>query len=335
MVHGRLVHIWQPVALVLLGLVATQLSIVCSTEHVDIFEQFENENATVQAPKEDAIEEDSEEVQTKQPTSCVEDVLPTDPVVLNEKLEKELEPPPAAVLQQPPNLAEMFTKLSSGFLSPNIFRIGENVKQLLVGIKQKVQAYGRSAVAKFEQLRHQAVQRVKQKMDEVNAKVRERFENEFVEYRDVCLPDENSCMKLLHSRIEQYEEELRQNMDQCTDRFAEELAKQRQSVDQAQRMMDGPFRKIDDCLDRDAGLGRSFLTCVGGAMANLAKAVTAAQERLTQQMRKVSGQLTERVDKYDQCVVKRHRLLERSERQLSESAKGCLKKQQTQPEAFF
>uniref|UniRef100_A0A182F769 Secreted protein n=1 Tax=Anopheles albimanus TaxID=7167 RepID=A0A182F769_ANOAL len=332
-----MVHIWQPVLLLLLGLIAT-LSTVRSTEHVDIFEQFENENATIQEGKNVTEEADpDDEVQTQQPTSCVEDVLPSDPVVMNEKLEKELEPPAAgsAELQKPPNLPEMFTKLSSGFLSPNIFRIGENVKKLLIGIREKVQSYGRSAVAKFEQLRHQAVQRVKQKMDEVNAKVRERFENEFVEYRDVCLPDENSCMKLLQARIGQYEEELRQNMEQCNDRFAEELAKQRQSVDEAQRMMDGPFRKIDNCLDRDAGLGRSFLTCVGSAMGNLAKGVTAAQERLTQQMRKVSGQLTERVDKYDQCVVKRRRLLEQSERQLSESAKGCLKKQQTQPEDFF
>uniref|UniRef100_A0A2M3YW57 Putative secreted protein n=1 Tax=Anopheles nuneztovari TaxID=30067 RepID=A0A2M3YW57_9DIPT len=335
MVHG---HIWQPVPvfLVLLGLIAT-LSVVCSTEHVDIFEQFENENATAPEGK-NGSDSGSEEVQTKQPTSCVEDVLPTDPVVMNDKLEKELEPPGApgaGVLQEPPNLSEMFTQLSSGFLSPNIFRIGENVKKMLKGIKEKVQGYGRSAVAKFEQQRHQAVQRVKQKMDEVNTKVREEFENEFVEYRDVCLPDENTCMKLLQARIGQYEEELRQNMEQCNDRFAEDLAKQRESVDQAQRMMDGPFRKIDDCLDRDAGLGRSFLTCVGGAMANLAKAVTAAQDRLTQQMRKVSGQLTERVDKYDQCVVKRRRLLEQSEKKLSESAKGCLKKQQTQPEDFF
>uniref|UniRef100_A0A2M3YX43 Secreted protein n=1 Tax=Anopheles braziliensis TaxID=58242 RepID=A0A2M3YX43_9DIPT len=331
MVHG---HFWQPVLVVLVVLLVT-LSTVCSTEHVDIFEQFQNENATVPAEKEVTEEAGSDEVQTEQPTSCVEDVLPTDPIVLNEKLEKELEPPAAVKLQEPPNLPEMFTKLSSGFLSPNVFRIGENVKKLLIGIKEKVLSYGRSAVAKFEQLRYQAVQRVKQKIDEVNAKVRERFENEFVEYRDVCLPDENSCMKLLHDRIERYEEELRQNMEHCNDRFAEELAKQRQSVDQAQRMLDGPFRKIDNCLDRDAGLGRSFLTCVGGAMANLAKGVTAAQDRLTQVMRKVSGQLTERVDKYDHCVVKRRRLLERSEKQLSESAKGCLKKQQTQPEAFF
>uniref|UniRef100_A0A2M3ZXV7 Putative secreted protein n=2 Tax=Anopheles triannulatus TaxID=58253 RepID=A0A2M3ZXV7_9DIPT len=329
-------HIWQPVLLLgLLGLIATLLT-VAGTEHVDIFEQFENENVTAVGQKE-APEDGSDEVETQQPTSCVEDVLPSEPVVMSEKLEQELEPPVPGgeEFQQPPNLPEMFNKLSSGFLSPNIFRIGENVKKLLVGIKEKVQSYGRSAVAKFEQLRHQAVQRVKQKVDEVNAKVREWFENEFVEYRDVCLPDENSCMKLLQARIGQYEEELRQNMDQCNDRFAEELAKQRQSVDQAQRMMDGPFRKIDNCLDRDAGLGRSFLTCVGGAMANLVKGVTEAQDRLTQQMRKVSGQLSARVDKYDQCVVKRRRLLEQNERQLTESAKGCLKKQQTQPEDFF
>uniref|UniRef100_A0A2M4DQK6 Putative secreted protein n=1 Tax=Anopheles darlingi TaxID=43151 RepID=A0A2M4DQK6_ANODA len=333
MVHGH--HFWH---LVLLGLIATLVTI-SSTEHVDIFEQFENANATTQKGKDVMNEEEgSEEVHTMQPTSCVEDVLPTDPVVMNEKLEHELEPPSAPggeKLHEPPNLPEMFNKLSSGFLSPNIFRIAENVKKLLIGIKEKVQGYGRSAVAKFEQLRHQAVQRVKQKMDEINTSVRKRFENEFVEYRDVCLPDENRCMKLLHSRIEQYEEELRQNMEQCNDRFAEDLAKQRQSVDQAQRSMNGPFRKIDDCLDRDAGLGRSFLTCVGSAMANLAKGVTEAQDRLTQEMRKVSGQLTERVDKYDQCVVKRRRLLEQNEKQLTESAKACLKKQQTIPEDFF
>ncbi|XP_052866585.1 uncharacterized protein LOC128272756 [Anopheles cruzii] len=320
--------------LLLGGLMSLPL-IVLSNKHVDIFEQFGQQNATVSdAP----MKGDAESLPTPSPNSCVEDVLPSEPVELNEKLEKELEPPSEPPQQQdiaPPNVAQMLEGASPGF-SPNIVAVVQQVRKVLTAIKDKLQAYAKSLVAKFEHQRHRAMGSVKAKMDGLNAKIKSRLENEFVEYKDVCLPDQNKCMKQLQQDVERYEGQMRTNVDQCNDQLAEELAKQRQSVNEAQQLMDGPNRKIEGCLDTDAGVGRSFIGCAASVMSNLAKVATQTQERFTGRMRKLTDQLAQRVDKHDKCVVKRHQLLNRSERELTDSAKKCLRKQaQKQPESFF
>ncbi|XP_058058930.1 uncharacterized protein LOC131209805 [Anopheles bellator] len=329
------VRSWHTVVLLLLG-GSMSLPVVLSNKHVDIFEQFGQQNATV---TDASTKGDAENLPTPSPNSCVEDVLPSEPVELNEKLEKELEPPSEPPQQQdiaPPNVAQMLEGASPGF-SPNIVAMVQKVRKVLTAIKDKLQAYAKGLVAKFEHQRHQAMGRVKQKMDALNAKIKSRFENEFVEYKDVCLPDQNKCMKQLQQDVERYEEQMRTNVDQCNDQLAEELAKQRQSVNDAQQLMDEPNRKIEGCLDTDAGVGRSFIGCAASLTSNLAKVATKTQERFTAQMRKLTDQLAQRVDKHDKCVVKRHQLLNRSERELTDSAKKCLRKQQqqTQPESFF
>uniref|UniRef100_A0A182JEP8 Uncharacterized protein n=1 Tax=Anopheles atroparvus TaxID=41427 RepID=A0A182JEP8_ANOAO len=328
--HGTCFRLVLPLVLM--------LPVVKGVKHVDIFKQFQDgsydERQNSSEPTGDSEEHGA--IRTEQPTSCVEDVLPSDPLELHEKLEEESEPPNATLRNlAAPNLTEMFGQLTTGFLSPNLWRIGENVRTVLGGIRSSIGAYVNDTVARFEHERYRMMSAVRRKVDQLNERIRSRFESEFVEYRDVCLPDESKCMQLLHAQIEQYEQRLRANVDECHDRLAEELAHQRQKVDEAQRLMDGPFRTIDRCLDRDAGVGRSFLACTGSAVSNLAKLATQQLRSFVATVGKVSGALERRVDKFDKCVVKRHQLMQQNERQVSASVKGCFGKQRSQPDNFF
>lgn len=313
---------------------------VTGVKHVDIFQQFEdgsyNDQSNGTTPGDSGEFGGEGNVRTEQPKSCVEDVLPSDPLELHEKLEEETEPPKATVRHlAAPDLAGMFSQLATGFLSPNLLRIGENVRKVLGGVRDSIQAYVDDTVAKFEHARYRMMTAVRRKVDQLNERIRAFWESEFVEYRDVCLPDESKCMRLLHTQLEQYEQRLRANVDECHDRLAEELAKQRAQVDEAQRKMDGPFRKIDRCLDRDAGFGRAFLACTGSAVSNLAKGVTGALRSFAATMDKMSGVLERRVDKFDKCVAQRHQLMNQNEREVSGTVKECFAKQQSVPEDFF
>ena len=279
---------------------------------------------------------DEEDIRTEQPTSCVEEVLPTDPLELHEKLENETDIPRMVVQNiSRPNLGELFQKLTTGFFSLNLFQIGQHVRGVLVSIKSRMMAYTNDAVAKFEHLRHRTMRAVKRKMDELNEQIRTYFQNEFVEYRDVCLPDEDHCMKLLHAQIDQYEQRLRTNVEECHDKLADHLAEQRREIDAAQQLMGEPYRKMDGCLNRDAGFGRSFLACSGSAVSNLAQLTTASMQSFADRMTFLSSKFTRRVDKFEKCVVKRRQLMKQNEREVVEKSKSCFKKQQSQPEAFF
>lgn len=279
---------------------------------------------------------DEEDIRTEQPTSCVEEVLPTDPLELHEKLENETDIPRMVVQNiSRPNLGELFQKLTTGFFSLNLFQIGQHVRGVLVSIKSRMMAYTNDAVAKFEHLRHRTMRAVKRKMDELNEQIRTYFQNEFVEYRDVCLPDEDHCMKLLHAQIDQYEQRLRTNVEECHDKLADHLAEQRREIDAAQQLMGEPYRKMDGCLNRDAGFGRSFLACSGSAVSNLAQLTTASMQSFADRMTFLSSKFTRRVDKFEKCVVKRRQLMNQNEREVVEKSKSCFKKQQSQPEAFF
>ncbi|XP_053671078.1 uncharacterized protein LOC128721359 [Anopheles nili] len=313
---------------------------VTGAQHVDIFQQFrdgsyrEHERARAGL---NGSEEELDDIRTEAPTSCVEDVLPSDPLELHEKLEQELEPPPVKPQNLPlPDLRDLFSQLTSGLFGANLFRIGNHVRALLTGIKGRVHSYVNDTIAKLEHQRHRAMTSMRHKMTELNDQIQQRFSDEFVEYRDVCLPDEDQCMRLLHTQIEQYEHRLRANVDQCHDRLAEALARQRQDMAKAQQQLqDGSLRKLEGCLDPDAGIGRSLLACTGGAMANLGKLITGALETFTSKMSQLSGSFARRVDKYDQCVVKRRKLLQQNERELSAMVKGCFERQRSKPDEFF
>uniref|UniRef100_A0A182KAN0 Protein TsetseEP domain-containing protein n=1 Tax=Anopheles christyi TaxID=43041 RepID=A0A182KAN0_9DIPT len=327
--------LWLVAALALGLMVLPQ---VTSVKHVDIFQQFHDgsyeESQKSSAGSLDGPEED--DIRTEQPSSCVEDVLPTDPLELHEKLENETVHPQMAVQNvSQPNLGELFQKLTTGFFSLNLFQIGQHVRGVLVSIKSRMVAYTNDAIAKFEHLRHRTMRAVKRKVDETNEQIRTYFQNEFVEYRDVCLPDEDYCMKVLHSQIEQYEQRLRTNVEECHDKLAQHLAEQRREIDEAQQLMSEPYRRMDGCLNRDAGFGRSFLACSGSAVANLAKLTTEAMQSFANRMTFLSGTFTQRVNKFEKCVVKRRQLMKQNEREVTEKAKSCFEKQQSQPEAFF
>uniref|UniRef100_A0A182NCN0 Uncharacterized protein n=1 Tax=Anopheles dirus TaxID=7168 RepID=A0A182NCN0_9DIPT len=312
---------------------------VTGAKHVDIFQQFqdgsykEHQRAERDEPEQ---EDDQDTLRTEQPTSCVEDVLPTDPLELHEKLENETAVPEAPVQDvPPPNLSELFTKLTQGIFHTSLFQIGQKVRDLLGTVRQRLQAYTNATVVRFEHQRHRAMSAVQRKVDEVNGRIRAYFQNEFVEYRDVCLPDANRCMQLLHTQIDQYEHRLRANVDECHDKLAQHLAKQRREVDEAQQLMNGPYRRMDSCLNRDAGFGRSFLACSGSAVSNLAKLTTESVDAFANRMRDLSDAFARRVDKFEKCVVKRRQLLRQNEREVSTRVKGCFAKQQSDPENFF
>ncbi|XP_050070489.1 uncharacterized protein LOC126558508 [Anopheles maculipalpis] len=329
--------VWLVVALVV-TLELMVLPQVTGAKHVDIFEQFSDGSyeKNQKAHEREDLSDDDEDIRTEQPTSCVEEVLPTDPLELHEKLENETVRPLMEVQNiTQPNLSEMFAKLRTGIFSVNLFQIGQQVRSVLTMVKDHMQAYVRDTIAKFEHLRHKTMRSVKRKVDEINEQIRNHFQNEFVEYRDVCLPDENHCMQLLHSQIDQYERQLRENVDECHDKLAEHLAKQRREIDEAQQLMNGPYSRMNDCLDRDAGFGRSFLACTGGAVANLAKGTTDALQRFANKMTYLSSRFTQHVNKFEKCVVRRRQLLNKNEREVSEKVKSCFKRQQSQPEAFF
>uniref|UniRef100_A0A182UEU8 Protein TsetseEP domain-containing protein n=1 Tax=Anopheles melas TaxID=34690 RepID=A0A182UEU8_9DIPT len=327
--------VWVVAALAL-GL--TVLPQVTGVKHVDIFQQFNDGSFEASQKSSDGSPDplDEEDIGTEQPTSCVEEVLPTDPLELHEKLENETDIPRMVVQNiSRPNLGELFQKLTTGFFSLNLFQIGQHVRGVLVSIKSRMMAYTNDAVAKFEHLRHRTMRAVKRKMDELNEQIRTYFQNEFVEYRDVCLPDEDHCMKLLHAQIDQYEQRLRTNVEECHDKLADHLAEQRREIDAAQQLMGEPYRKMDGCLNRDAGFGRSFLACSGSAVANLAQLTTASMQSFADRMTFLSSKFTRRVDKFEKCVVKRRQLMKQNEREVVEKSKSCFKKQQSQPEAFF
>ncbi|XP_041762109.1 uncharacterized protein LOC121588350 [Anopheles merus] len=327
--------VWVAAALAL-GL--TVLPQVTGVKHVDIFQQFNDGSFEASQKSSDGSLDplDEEDIRTEQPTSCVEEVLPTDPLELHEKLENETDIPRMVVQNiSRPNLGELFQKLTTGFFSLNLFQIGQHVRGVLVSIKSRMMAYTNDAVAKFEHLRHRTMRAVKRKMDELNEQIRTYFQNEFVEYRDVCLPDEDHCMKLLHAQIDQYEQRLRTNVEECHDKLADHLAEQRREIDAAQQLMAEPYRKMDGCLNRDAGFGRSFLACSGSAVANLAQLTTASMQSFADRMTFLSSKFTRRVDKFEKCVVKRRQLMKQNEREVVEKSKSCFKKQQSQPEAFF
>lgn len=327
--------VWLVTALAL-GLMV--LPRVSGAKHVDIFQQFNDGSykENQKSPKGEFDDSEEEDIRTEQPMSCVEDVLPTDPLELHEKLQNETERPHAAVQNiSQPNLTELFGKLKSGFFSINLLQIGQHVRGVMASVKDRMQAYVADTTAKFEQLRHQTMNAVKRKVEEINEQIRNYFQNEFVEYRDVCLPDENHCMQLLHTQIEQYEHRLRTNVDECHDKLAEHLAKQRREIDEAQQLMNGPYSRMDNCLNRDAGFGRSFLACTGGAVANLAKLTTETMQSFTNRMTHLSGVFTQRVNKFEKCVVQRRQLMKENEREVSQKTKTCFSKQQSQPEAFF
>uniref|UniRef100_A0A182W321 Secreted protein n=1 Tax=Anopheles minimus TaxID=112268 RepID=A0A182W321_9DIPT len=325
--------VWLVTALAL-GLIV--LPRVTGAKHVDIFQQFNDGSYKEKSANRELEDSEEEDIRTEQPMSCVEDVLPTDPLELHEKLENETDRPHMAVQNiSQPNLTELFGKLKSGFFSVNLLQIGQHVRGVLAGIKDRMQAYVADTTAKFEHRRHQTMNAVKRKVDEINEQIRNYFQNEFVEYRDVCLPDENHCMQLLHTQIEQYEHRLRTNVDECHDKLAEHLAEQRREIDEAQQLMKGPYSRMDNCLNRDAGFGRSFLACTGGAVANLAKLTTETMQSFANKMTHLSGVFTQRVNKFEKCVVKRRQLMKENEREVAQKTKGCFKKQQSQPEAFF
>ncbi|XP_313612.2 uncharacterized protein LOC1274481 [Anopheles gambiae] len=327
--------VWVAAALAL-GL--TVLPQVTGVKHVDIFQQFNDGSFEASQKSSDGSLDplDEEDIRTEQPTSCVEEVLPTDPLELHEKLENETDIPRMVVQNiSRPNLGELFQKLTTGFFSLNLFQIGQHVRGVLVSIKSRMMAYTNDAVAKFEHLRHRTMRAVKRKMDELNEQIRTYFQNEFVEYRDVCLPDEDHCMKLLHAQIDQYEQRLRTNVEECHDKLADHLAEQRREIDAAQQLMGEPYRKMDGCLNRDAGFGRSFLACSGSAVSNLAQLTTASMQSFADRMTFLSSKFTRRVDKFEKCVVKRRQLMKQNEREVVEKSKSCFKKQQSQPEAFF
>uniref|UniRef100_A0A182Q210 Uncharacterized protein n=1 Tax=Anopheles farauti TaxID=69004 RepID=A0A182Q210_9DIPT len=327
---------------VLVMLEVIVLQPVTGAKHVDIFQQFEDGSykANQQSSRDELDTSENEDdlgsLRTEQPSSCVEDVLPTDPLELHEKLENETVVPQTTVKNvSQPNLSEMFSSLTQGFFNTNIFRIGGHVREVLVSIKNRVQTYTNDTIAKLDHLRHQAMSAVKRKVDEVNGQVRDHFRNEFVEYRNVCLPDDNRCMQLLHAQIEQYEQRLRENMDRCHDKLAEHLAAQRREVNEAQKLMNGPYNRMNNCLNRDAGFGRSFLACTGGAVANLAKLTTESMQSFANKMKHLSDKFSTRVDKFEKCVVERRQLLQQNERDVSRKVKGCFVKQQSEPENFF
>ncbi|XP_053659298.1 uncharacterized protein LOC128708348 [Anopheles marshallii] len=321
-----------------LALASLVLPRVTGVKHVDIFQQFSDGSyqENQKSSREALDDSDEDDIRTEQPMSCVEDVLPTNPIELHEKLENETDRPhvPVQNISQP-NLSELFGKLKSGFFSANLFQIGQHVRGVLVGIKERMQAYVADTTAKFEHRRHQTMNAVKRKVDEINEQIRNYFQNEFVEYRDVCLPDENHCMQLLHTQVDQYEHRLRTNGDECHDKLAEHLAKQRREIDEAQQLLNGPYSRMDNCLNRDAGFGRSFLACSGGAVANLAKLTTETMQSFANRMTHLSGVFTQRVNKFEKCVVQRRQLMKQNEREVSQKMKNCFRKQQSQPEAFF
>ncbi|XP_035902983.1 uncharacterized protein LOC118507878 [Anopheles stephensi] len=330
--------VWLVGALAVLVLELMVLPQVTGAKHVDIFQQFSDgsyeENQKAREQRDQSDEED--DIRTEQPTSCVEEVLPTDPLELHEKLENETVRPLLEVQNiSQPNLGEMFSKLRSGIFSINLLQIGQHVRSVLTLVKDRMQAYVRDTTVKFEHLRHEAMSSVKRKVDEINGQIRSYFQNEFVEYRDVCLPDKNHCMQLLHTEIDQYERRLRENVDECHDKLAEHLDNQRREIDEAQQLMNGPYSTMNNCLDRDAGYGRSFLACTGGAVANLAKGTTEALQRFANKMTHLSSRFSQQVNKFEKCVVRRRQLLHKTEREVPEKVKSCFKKQQSLPEAFF
>lgn len=327
--------VWLVTALALTLMVLPRAT---GVKHVDIFQQFNDGSylENLKSANGPLDESDEEDIRTEQPMSCVEDVLPTDPLELHEKLENETVRPHEAVRNiSQPNLAELFGKLKSGFFSVNLLQIGQHVRGVVASIKDRMQAYVADTRAKFEHHRHQTMNAVKRKVDEINEQIRNYFQNEFVEYRDVCLPDENHCMQLLHTQIDQYEHKLRTNVDECHDKLAEHLAKQRREIDEAQQLMKEPYSKMNNCLNRDAGFGRSFLACTGGAVANLAKLTTDTMQSFANRMTHLSSVFTQRVNKFEKCVVQRRQLMQKNEREVSQKMKNCFRKQQSQPEAFF
>lgn len=278
----------------------------------------------------DIAESEIGELDESLPT-CVSDVYPKDSIQFDGKLFslESINSTIRAIPKAPPmpDLTQTWSRFTNMFQLPRISEMGQELKTIIDEYRAVAQLYTNQWMG-FVKQRHQAsMAKVHATVTEINKKIHDSFANHLEEFRDVCLPDSNTCLQSIQKGITSYEQRLNENVAACR-MFAKRQVDQHEAwIERERSLLERPFLRVEDCFAAGR-VGISLVSCVGNMVGNVAKVATDGMNRFSGAMANVSDSLTVRLGKFQECVVNRKKLLDRGQERIAEHARGCLQKQQ-------
>lgn len=267
-------------------------------------------------------------------TMCVEDVFSADTIALKEEPAGALGRIQTALSELPlqPPIEEITTllgRLPDLFQIHNLGQVSRGLRNVLNDTQTIVRGFMQQWLGYFDNRRREAMQDVRRVVDSTNSQISEFFNNHLEEFKDVCLPDTNKCLESIHRNLDTYSGKVNQNMEACERFKNRQLDQHQQLVNNAKKLLERPFLAIRDCF-RSGQLISSLVSCVGNLMGNVFKTITDGVTTFSGAMQSASNSLTDRLGKFEQCVVERKKLLDDGQRAIAEKAAKCLEKARDQ-----
>uniref|UniRef100_T1E2T0 Gsg5 type mucin n=1 Tax=Psorophora albipes TaxID=869069 RepID=T1E2T0_9DIPT len=286
-----------------------------------------------EAPEEETDEPKGLE-EEEGPKTCVHDVYPVEPIKLDgsfdlkHQVQKAMGDIPA--VPPMPSLTDISRQLANVFQLPRFSEMGAELKSMVQQYRAVVEVYVKQWMAVLNKRRTEAVTKMKAQVQEQNDKIRQFFSNQLDEYKDMCLPDSNKCLQSIQKNLESYNLRVHNNVAACN-RFARrQLDQHAEWVENERKLLERPFLKIEGCFEK-GHIHSSVASCVGNMISNVVKSATDGMKRFSDSMGKVSDSLTDRMGKFQECVVNRKKLLDNGQNRIADKAQECLGKQ-TQPD---
>lgn len=278
----------------------------------------------------DIAESEIGELDESLPT-CVSDVYPMDSIQFDGKLFslESINSTIRAIPKAPPmpDLTQTWSRFTNIFQLPRISEMGLELKAIIDEYRAVGQVYTNQWMG-FVKQRHQAsMAKVHATVTGINKKIHDSFANYLEEFRDVCLPDSNTCLRSIQKGIASYEQRLNDNVAACR-MFAKRQVDQHEAwIARERSLLERPFLRVEDCFAAGR-VGISLVSCVGNMVGNVAKVATDGMKRFSGAMANASDSLAVRLGKFQECVVNRKKLLDRGQERIAEQARECLQKQQ-------
>uniref|UniRef100_T1DIB5 Putative gsg5 type mucin n=1 Tax=Psorophora albipes TaxID=869069 RepID=T1DIB5_9DIPT len=265
------------------------------------------------------------------PQTCVHDVYPKDPIKLdgssfdlNQQVQKAMKEIPAA--PPIPSLTDISSQLANVFQLPRFSEMGAELKSMVEKYRAIVELYVKQWMAVLDKRRTEAVTKMKAGVQNQNKKIRDFFSQKLDEYKDLCLPDSNKCLQSIQKNLESYDLRVNKNMAACN-RFAQrQLDQHAEWVENERKLLERPFLKVEGCFEK-GHINSGVASCVGNMISNVVKTATDGMKRFSDTMGKVSDSLSDRMGKFQECVVNRKKLLDDGQKRIADKAQDCLRKQ--------
>lgn len=291
---------------------------------VDIFSGMDGTTELTTAGKD--AEEPEHGLQT-----CISDVYSEKPIKfdasvlsldsISSTVKAVPKPPPM------PELPQTWARFTNIFQLPRFSEMGQEFKAIIDQYRAVIQVYVNQWMGFLKQRHQTAIGKVQGQVQEMNRKIHDSFANHFEEFRDVCLPDMDTCLRSIQQGIESYDERLNENVAACEGFAKRQLDQHERWVGKEKKLLERPFLRVEDCFGKGR-VGISLASCVGNLVGNVVKASTDGLKRFSEAMATASNSLVDRLGKFQECVVCRRKLLDRGQERIAERAKRCLRKQQ-------